>query len=117
MKVVQFLDSDRDIDGEAASVATWSIRKNGSLPTDTQYILYTVNERHFNNPIVNAVFDVIEETVAGGDKVAIPGFGTFERKYKEARTVRNPQTGENMMSEAKNVPVFKFGKEFKEKVK
>ena len=67
--------------------------------------------------IVNAVFDVIEETVAGGDKVAIPGFGTFERKYKEARTVRNPQTGENMMSEAKNVPVFKFGKEFKEKVK
>ena len=67
--------------------------------------------------IVNAVFDVIEETVACGDKVAIPGFGTFERKYKEARTVRNPQTGENMMSEAKNVPVFKFGKEFKEKVK
>ena len=67
--------------------------------------------------IVNAVFDVIEETVAGGDKVAIPSFGTFERKYKEARTVRNPQTGENMMSEAKNVPVFKFGKEFKEKVK
>lgn len=59
MKVVQFLDSDRDIDGEAASVATWSVRKNGSLPTDTQYILYTVNERHFNNPIVNAVFDVI----------------------------------------------------------
>lgn len=66
---------------------------------------------------VNALFDVIEETVANGEKVAIPGFGTFERKHKEARTVRNPQTGESMLSEAKNVPVFKFGKEFKERVK
>ena len=66
---------------------------------------------------VNALFDVIEETVASGEKVAIPGFGTFERKHKEARTVRNPQTGESMLSEAKNVPVFKFGKEFKERVK
>jgi DNA-binding protein HU-beta len=55
---------------------------------------------------VNAVFDAIEETVAESDKVSIPGFGTFERKHKEARTVRNPQTGESMVSEAKNVPAF-----------
>ena len=66
---------------------------------------------------VNAVFDSIEETVASGDKVSLPGFGTFERKHKEARTVRNPQTGENMVSEAKNVPAFKAGTGFKEKVK
>ena len=66
---------------------------------------------------VNAVFDAIEETVASGDKVSLPGFGTFERKHKEARTVRNPQTGESMVSEAKNVPVFKAGTGFKEKVK
>ena len=56
---------------------------------------------------VNAIFDSIEETVANGDKVSLPGFGTFERKHKEARTVRNPQTGESMVSEAKNVPAFK----------
>ena len=66
---------------------------------------------------VNAVFDVIEETVASGDKVSLPGFGTFERKHKEARTMRNPQTGESMVSEAKNVPAFKAGKAFKERVK
>ena len=66
---------------------------------------------------VNAVFDSIEETVASGDKVSLPGFGTFERKHKEARTVRNPQTGESMISEAKNVPLFKAGKAFKERVK
>ena len=66
---------------------------------------------------VNAVFDAIEEAVASGDKVSLPGFGTFERKHKEARTVRNPQTGESMVSEAKNVPAFKAGAGFKERVK
>ena len=66
---------------------------------------------------VNAVFDVIEETVASGDKVSLPGFGTFERKHKEARTMRNPQTGESMVSEAKNVPAFMAGTGFKERVK
>ena len=65
---------------------------------------------------VNAIFDSIEETVANGDKVSLPGFGTFERKHKEARTVRNPQTGESMVSEAKNVPAFKAGTGFKERV-
>ena len=65
----------------------------------------------------NAVFDVIEETVASGDKVSLPDFGTFERKHKEARTMRNPQTGESMVSEAKNVPAFKAGTGFKERVK
>ena len=66
---------------------------------------------------VSAVFDAIEEAVASGDKVSLPGFGTFERKHKEARSVRNPQTGESMVSEAKNVPAFKASKEFKERVK
>ena len=66
---------------------------------------------------VNAIFDSIEETVANGDKVSLPGFGTFERKHKDARTVRNPQTGESMVSEAKNVPAFKAGTGFKERVK
>ena len=66
---------------------------------------------------VNAVLDAIEEAVASGDKVSLPGFGTFERKHKEARTVRNPQTGESMVSEAKNVPAFKAGTGFKERVK
>ena len=59
MKVVQFLDSEHDIDGEATATSIWSVRKNGSLPTDTQYILYTVNERHFNNPIITSVYDVV----------------------------------------------------------
>ena len=59
MKVVQFLDSKHDIDGEAIATSAWSVRKKGSLPTNTQYILYTVNECHFNNPVINAVYDIV----------------------------------------------------------
>lgn len=59
MKIIQFLDSEHDIDAEATATSIWSVRKNGSMPTDTQYILYTVNEKHFNNPIVNKVYDII----------------------------------------------------------
>ena len=59
MKVVQFLDSEHNIDGEATATAIWSVRKNGSLPTDTVYILYTVNDCHFNNPIINKVYDMV----------------------------------------------------------
>ena len=42
---------------------------------------------------VNAVLDTIQLTVAKGDKVAITGFGVFEKAVRPARTARNPATG------------------------
>ena len=42
MKVVQFLDSEHDIDAEATATSIWSVQKNGSLPTDTQYFLWII---------------------------------------------------------------------------
>lgn len=65
---------------------------------------------------VTAVLEVITETVAAGDKVAFPGFGTFESVEKAARTARNPKTGETMTVDAKTAPKFKAGKGFKEAV-
>lgn len=59
MKVVQFLDSEHDIAGEATATSIWSVMKNGSLPTDTEYILYTVNERHLTSPLLNRVYDMV----------------------------------------------------------
>ena len=65
---------------------------------------------------VDTVFDSIAAAVAKGDKVAIPGFGSFEKRKRNARTARNPQTGAAIKVPATNVPAFKAGKEFKEKV-
>ena len=65
---------------------------------------------------VDSVFAAIAEAVAAGDKVSIPGFGTFESKSRAARIGRNPRTKEAVEIPASTVPSFKAGKAFKEKV-
>ena len=56
------------------------------------------------------------DAVAAGEKVSIIGFGTFEKKHRDARTGRNPATGKAMQFAASDTPVFKAGKAFKDKV-
>ena len=43
---------------------------------------------------LNAVLETIQSAVASGDKVAITGFGVFEKSERPARTARNPATGD-----------------------
>ncbi len=65
---------------------------------------------------VNAVFEVIEESLAGGDRVSLVGFGTFEVRDRAARVGRNPQTGEEIRIAATRVPAFRAGKSLKDAV-
>ena len=63
---------------------------------------------------LESVLDTITREVAKGEKVAITGFGSFEKAVRNARWVRNPQTGERMKSKKKSVPKFSPGKELKD---
>ncbi len=65
---------------------------------------------------VNAVFDAIAKTLAGGEKVQIVGFGSFEVKSRSQRVGRNPRTKEEIVIPASKLPVFKAGKSLKEQV-
>lgn len=65
---------------------------------------------------VEAVLDVITETVAKSDTVSVIGFGTFEARKRAARNGKNPKTGEAIKIAATTVPAFKPGKAFKDKV-
>ena len=65
---------------------------------------------------LNAVLDGIEEALKSGDKVTLIGFGTFSVSRRDARTGRNPQTGETIKIAAKNVVKFKPGKEISDAV-
>lgn len=65
---------------------------------------------------LNAFVEIVEDTVAAGDKVALVGFGTFEPRLRAAREGRNPKTKEVIQIAESIAPVFKAGKEFKEKV-
>ena len=62
---------------------------------------------------VNAVLDTIQVTVAKGDKVAITGFGVFEKADRPARTARNPATGATIKVPKSSVPKFRPGADFK----
>ncbi len=65
---------------------------------------------------VDAVFDFISEVLAGGDRVQIPGFGSFLVSHRAERAGRNPQTGAAMTIPASNVARFKAGKGLKDAV-
>ena len=66
--------------------------------------------------VLDSMIDIIQDTVASGDKLALIGFGTFEARKIAAKKARNPRTGETVAVPAKTVPAFKPGKSFKEKV-
>ena len=65
---------------------------------------------------LNAAIDSITAALVEGDKVQLVGFGSFETKTREARTGRNPRTGENIEIAASRTPAFKAGKALKDKV-
>ena len=66
--------------------------------------------------VINELMDIVQKTVAKGEKVTLVGFGTFEARKRAARTGRNPQTGKAIDIPAKTAPVFSAGKKFKEVV-
>ncbi|MCA1233348.1 MULTISPECIES: HU family DNA-binding protein [Bacillus] len=68
-------------------------------------------------PKVEAVFNVIVETLTKGESILIPGVGKFEVRERAARKGRNPQTGEEIDIPATKVPAFKAATALKDAVK
>ena len=62
---------------------------------------------------LESVLDTITREVAKGEKVAITGFGSFEKRIRPARMVRNPRTGESIKAKKTAVPKFSPGAELK----
>jgi DNA-binding protein HU-beta len=63
---------------------------------------------------VDTVLEVITESLKKGNAVTLVGFGTFNTRRREARTGRNPRTGEPIQIAASNLAVFKPGKALKD---
>ena len=72
----------------------------GATKTDTEKAL-------------DAFVAVVKENISKKDGVRLVGFGTFTISERKARVGRNPQTGAEIQIPARNVPVFKAGKELK----
>ena len=66
--------------------------------------------------IVSCIFDEISDALARGERVELRGFGAFSVKRRDARTGRNPRTGESVEVSEKHVPFFKTGKQLRERL-
>ena len=65
---------------------------------------------------LDAVLAEVQSAVTKGDRVAITGFGVFEKRVRAARTARNPRTGEAVKVKKTSVPAFRAGASFREMV-
>ena len=84
-----------------------------------------LQELHKDNPdlradeieqVVDIFFDEIAQRLAEGGRVELRGFGAFSTREREARSGRNPRTGETVKVPSKRVPYFKAGKEIRERL-
>ncbi|MFF4807324.1 HU family DNA-binding protein [Micromonospora chersina] len=75
-----------------------------------------LGDRKTATAALDAVLAEVQAAVTKGEKVAITGFGAFEKRIRGARTARNPRTGEAVKVKKTSVPTFRAGAGFKEMV-
>ena len=66
--------------------------------------------------IVNVVLNEITGALSRGGRVEVRGFGAFSVRTRCARIGRNPRTGAPVQVKKKIVPVFKPGKELRQRL-
>jgi len=65
---------------------------------------------------VEALFEMMKDSLSSGDRVKIAGFGSFDVRQKHDRRGRNPQTGDAITIKARRVLTFKASQVLKEKL-
>ena len=65
---------------------------------------------------IDAVLEIITETLSAGDEVRLPGFATFGITERKARQGVNPRTGEKIQIAASKGARFKAGKGLKDAI-
>ena len=66
--------------------------------------------------LIEAMFEIMKDKLAQGEKIKISGFGNFVVREKTPRIGRNPQTGEEMTIRSRRVLTFKLSQVLKAKL-
>ncbi len=64
--------------------------------------------------VFDAIFDSFRRRLAKGERVSVPGFGTFSVSQRAARSARSPATGETIRIKSSKTVRFKAGKKVRE---
>lgn len=67
--------------------------------------------------VIETIFDSIMAALGRDESVDIVGFGSFEVRERQARSGRNPRTGEQMQLKSSRAAAFRPGKRLKEVVR
>jgi DNA-binding protein HU-beta len=101
---------------ESTKVVEPNVR-GGHVPNKAQFIELLAErldgDRKRAAAALDAVIDTVYANVAKGERVALTGFGIFEKRIRAARTARNPATGASVKVKKTAVPAFRAGAEFK----
>ena len=65
---------------------------------------------------VKSLLEQMSNSLSGGERIEIRGFGSFSLHFRPPRSGRNPKTGTSVLLPGKHVPHFKPGKELRERV-
>jgi DNA-binding protein HU-beta len=88
-----------------------------TLPNKAQFIELVASrldgDKKHAQQAVDAFIDEVQSLVARGERVALTGFGIFEKRVRAARIARNPATGAAVRVKKTAVPAFRAGAEFK----
>src|SRR3989338_1066068 len=63
--------------------------------------------------MLDSLNQIVTNSLKRGEKVVLPGFGTFLVSQRVSRKGRNPHTGEAILLKASKTPRFRAGKSFK----
>lgn len=64
--------------------------------------------------VIEATFEEIRKSIKKDERFSFPGFGTFNKKKRSARTGRNPQTGEKIKIKAQTTVTFRPAQSLKD---
>ena len=84
---------------------------NEKLAAENTHLTHAEVER-----VVNVVLGRMVDSLGSAGRVELRGFGAFSTREREARSGRNPRTGETVDVPEKRVPYFKAGKEIRERL-
>ena len=72
--------------------------------------------KHQTEAVITQFLEAIMAALQTGQRVDMRGFGSFQLRHRQARTGRNPRTGDTVQIPAKQIPAFTAGKAFQERV-
>ncbi len=75
-----------------------------------------LNSRKEAESALDSLLDAVSSVLKKGDKITLPGLGTFKVSKRKARTGRNPRTGEAIKIKAHKIPQFSAAKKLKDAV-